>query len=1030
MTMKEKAALLESEDKYRSIFEAAQDAIIILKHQTGQILDVNRSACELYGYSREELLELCNIDLSAEPERTVSGLEAGETRIPIRYHRKKNGTVFPVEISVSYYSHKGRRVSTSVIRDISDRKRAEDALRESERRYRTMVETQVEAVCRWLPDTTLTYVNQVYCRFYGKKSEELLGRKWLSLTPEKFRTPLQEYCRLLASNPKVHAYEHKMVGSDGNLYWRHWIECPIFDDDGNLVEFQSVGRDITDIKRTEQALRESELRFRQLVENVREVFWIEEVSTERFIYISPNYEALWCKSRESLYHDSASILDSVHAEDRERVKRAIETRRQTFEYDIEYRIMQPDGCVRWVRSRSLPVRDEGGKVYRFAGIAEDVTEYKSAVETIEKSEEALRSIVNSVYDAIIVHDFHGKILDVNDKMIEMFGVSREEAKEHSFFQDYNGKPDSVEELRDIFENVSRGTNAFFEWTARRPGDGSVFHVEIFLRKLFLHEKDVILASLRDISARKRYEEERIRLIMAIEQADEGIVVSDANGLIQYANPAFEKMSGFSLPELRENRINILEAGNPGENRGGSPKDAMWDTLRSKKVWSGKLAKEKKNGRYYEVETTVSPVVDKEGNIISYVLVERDITYESDLERQLRHSQKQEAIGTLAGGIAHDLNNNLLPIIINTEFVLGKLPEESPLREHLDDALQSARKARDLVKQIQEFSRQSEHRQIPLQISPLIKETIKILKATLPKTIDLRTDLRTSCDTVMADPTQLHRVILNLCTNAAHAIGVSSGVLEVKLREAFLTSPRGPHASHLSPGRYLVLSVKDTGCGIAEENLDRVFEPFFTTKRTGEGTGMGLAVVHGVVTAHGGTVQASSIPGRGSLFEVYLPLMEGAPEEEKKRQEGEWAGEGRILLVEDEEGVLRSMQKALERAGYEVVVGRSGSDALRVFEKNPNFFDLCITDQSMPQMSGMELAVELLKLRNNLPVILCTGYAAEDMLEKMKEAGIADLLTKPCNHQDLLEFVHKVLEKSCGGADRTAGTQRMPRQDED
>ncbi|QTA90383.1 response regulator [Desulfonema magnum] len=384
----------------------------------------------------------------------------------------------------------------------------------------------------------------------------------------------------------------------------------------------------------------------------------------------------------------------------------------------------------------------------------------------------------------------------------------------------------------------------------------------------------------------------------------------------------------------------------------------------------------------------------------------------EANKQLRQAQKMEAIGTLAGGIAHDFNNTLGAIIGYAQLTIYKLPGDSPFRHYLDQILNASYRAKDLVYQILMFSRRTEQEKKPVRISSVIKEDLKMLRAVIPSTIDIREHIESDTGTVEADPTQIHQVLMNLCTNAAHAMEEKGGVLEICLANTQLNDHETVQHPDLTPGKYLKLSVKDTGYGILPDMTERVFDPYFTTKEQGEGTGLGLAVVHGIVKSHEGAVTVTSNPGKGTVFDVYFPRAEEAEEISKPRSDDRLSRGNESILFVDDDNVLAYMgKKALEHLGYQVESRTNSVDSLNFFRKNPHRFDIVITDLTMPNMTGEKLAGEIMKIRPDIPVILCTGYSEHITKEKAETIGIRKLLIKPLELNDLARTIRDVLEDS-------------------
>ncbi len=379
-----------------------------------------------------------------------------------------------------------------------------------------------------------------------------------------------------------------------------------------------------------------------------------------------------------------------------------------------------------------------------------------------------------------------------------------------------------------------------------------------------------------------------------------------------------------------------------------------------------------------------------------------------LEKQLRQTQKLEAIGTLAGGIAHDFNNILGAIMGYTQLATIDLPTHSEPAQHLQEVLAACFRAKDLVQQILTFSRQTEHENQPIHLAPVINEALKLLRASLPSTIELRQDISQADMRITSNPTQIHQVIMNLCTNAAHAMRVDGGVMSVCAEPALIDAAFATRHPSLRPGPYVRLRIRDTGHGIAQEGLERLFEPFYTTKEAGEGTGMGLAVVHGIVAGHSGIIDVESTVGEGTTFTIYFPRTTEITEEESISEAPLLQGQGRILFVDDEQVLVRLGCAMLKRLGYETVAHTRSFDALHAFRASPQDYDLVITDQTMPQMTGITLSRELRRIRPDIPIILCTGLGHDINEDAARRLGINGFLMKPLTMQDVSTTVQYVL----------------------
>ncbi len=387
----------------------------------------------------------------------------------------------------------------------------------------------------------------------------------------------------------------------------------------------------------------------------------------------------------------------------------------------------------------------------------------------------------------------------------------------------------------------------------------------------------------------------------------------------------------------------------------------------------------------------------------------DVTERKRLEGQLQQAQKMEAIGTLAGGIAHDFNNILFPIIGYTEMTLDRLDSESRERKYMEEVLKGAHRARDLVAQILTFSRQGDREVKPLRTQLVVKEAMKLLRSTMPSTIEIRERIDKNSRPVLADPTQVHQIVMNLCTNAYHSMRETGGLLEVGLKEVAFDDENIPGGSRLGPGPYILLTVSDTGGGMDAATLQQIFDPYFTTKGKSEGTGLGLSVVHGIVNTYGGDIQVFSHPGEGTTFHVYLPAIDGVPAEDTPTDEMPAGGTERILVVDDEAVLLKMLDRMLSSLGYDVTCKQDSREALQSFIDAPSDVDLVITDMTMPELTGIQLARELLHVRPDLPVILCTGFSALISEESAAAIGIKKLVMKPVVRRDMAEAIRGVLD---------------------
>jgi PAS domain S-box-containing protein len=518
----------------------------------------------------------------------------------------------------------------------------------------------------------------------------------------------------------------------------------------------------------------------------------------------------------------------------------------------------------------------------------------------------------------------------------------------------------------------------------------------------------IFAAARDVSALKKAEralresEERYRI--AIESASDGIAFVKDDYHV-FVNRRFAEIFGYDDPnEITGHPLSLTV--HPDDLHMVSELNRLrqeGESLASRYEFRGI----KKDGtiRIIEVSAAKSNYL---GESVSLAYL-RDITEYKNLEEQLRHSQKMEAMGVLAGGIAHDFNNILAAIIGFAEMVEEDIPQGKPKVQHVQRVINAASRGKELVQQILAFSRKTERARHPVSLSSIAEETSQLLRASIPTTIDIILNITATSDTILATPVEVQQILMNLATNAAFSMQEKGGVLRLSIKDIRI-DPHSPFLeAEMIPGEYLQLEVGDTGLGMTHEVMERIFEPFFTTREVGKGTGMGLAVVYGIVKSLHGSIKVESEPGVGSTFSIYIPKIQDNAQTERFVSELSLRGKERVLFVDDEEFLVEWAKALLERLGYEVVALNDSTKAIEAFSTEPDVFDLVITDQTMPGITGLQLAREIRKIRPEIPIIICTGHSDAVTVDKLEEIGVRELLMKPLTRKELAESIHRVLD---------------------
>jgi len=418
-----------------------------------------------------------------------------------------------------------------------------------------------------------------------------------------------------------------------------------------------------------------------------------------------------------------------------------------------------------------------------------------------------------------------------------------------------------------------------------------------------------------------------------------------------------------------------------------------------------------------LETIKCPMYNYKGKLIGILGVGRDITErkkeeeeKAKLKTELQHAQKMESIGILAGGIAHDFNNIMAIILGNTELALEDVPKSNPAYSNLEEIKTASRRAKNIVRQLLSYSRVVEQEMQSIKIGPVIKDGLKFLRSTIPSTIDIEQNIQLTDETILADPTQINQILMNLCINASQAMEQTGGDLNVAVEKLVLDNNSARNYPGLKSGDHVRIIISDTGPGIDPEIIDQIFDPYFTTKEIGKGSGMGLAVVHGIVKSHSGAIAVESSPGKGTKFITLFPLTTKKPMVETKTGKDIPGGNETILFVDDEKSIVKMLQRMFERLGYKVQTATTPEEALERFRSNPDHFDLVITDMTMPKMTGVKLSEKLMDIRKDIPIIVCTGHSALVDEEKAKELGLAAYIIKPIDMQETAQIIRKILDK--------------------
>ncbi|MBW6464297.1 MAG: PAS domain S-box protein, partial [Firmicutes bacterium] len=576
----------------------------------------------------------------------------------------------------------------------------------------------------------------------------------------------------------------------------------------------------------------------------------------------------------------------------------------------------------------------------------NITEHKRAEWALKESEEKFRIIFDCSKDGIILADIESKkIYTGNKTFCDMLQYTHDEIMQLCVADIH--PEENLPRLLDAYERGGRQESVLEGDIPVQRKDGSVFWTEITAIPVTISGKKYLLGNFRDVTDRRKANEAVTRLGLAVDQTAEAIVITDTKGTIQYVNPAFERSTGYS----REEAVGK----NPGVLRSGKHDEAfyrgLWDTLTRGDVWTGHFINQKKDGSLFEEDATISPLRDSSGKIVNYVASKRDVTEMVSLERQVRTAQKMEAVGTLAGGIAHDFNNALTGIVGFGELLRMRLAGDEQSLHDLDEILRCAERAATLTRQLLTFARRQVIDPVNMDLSALVADLMKLIGKVVGEHIEVKTSLNKNVPTIFADRGQIEQVVMNLCLNARDAMP-EAGRLLVETEDVYLEEEYVRQNPYMKTGRYALLTVSDTGVGMDEKTRERVFEPFFSTKGPDKGTGLGLAMVYGIVKQHGGFIHLYSEPGKGTAFKVYFPAVEAQPDAvpAKRGEEILRGGKETILLAEDEEAIRALAERILTGFGYTVLAARNGEEAVEIFRRHKEI-DLAVLDVVMPRKGG-------------------------------------------------------------------------------
>ncbi|HUU30032.1 MAG TPA: PAS domain S-box protein [archaeon] len=889
------------------------------------------------------------------------------------------------------------------------RKQAEEALQRERDLLDRIMETSPAGIIMVDCHGQITFANP--------RAEEVLGLSGKDITCRTYNDPkwrITDYegnpfpddklpFRLvMKTGLPVYDIRHAIEWPDGRRVLLSINATPMFDSSGALSGMVATVEDITSRVLMEEQLKESEKKYRELYDNAP-VGYHELDTKGNIVRVNQTDAELLGYSKEEMI--GRPIKEFIALEDREKsvkgLKLKIKSRKKIEPF--ERKMVCKDGRVIECLIAENLIIDDQGRVTGLRTTVRDITERKRAEEKLKISEDKYKTLVENIPQKIFLKDSASVYVSCNQNYALDLKIKAEEIAGKTDF-DFHPK-ELAEKYRADDKRVIE-TNKTEEIEEKYIQNG----IEFWVQTIKVPVKDEkgkpvgIMGIFWDITARKKAEEARVLLETAIGQSAEMIVITDSAGTIEYVNPAFEKITGYTQAEALGQTPRLLKSG----QQDAAFYQELWETIKNGQVWKGHFVNRKKDGTLYHEKATISPVFDAQGKIVNYAAAKRDITQELDMENQLRHAQKMESLGLLAGGVAHDFNNILTTIMGYSSMIkrVEEIPEK--YRKRIEEVEKASQRGAEITRQLLTFSRKQPPKFETVNLNDIVSQSLRFLKRTLGANIMIESSLSESLGLVKADNTQIQQILMNLALNSRDAMPEGG---KIRIETSNIEIDKKYLNSHLyaKPGPHVLLSFTDTGAGMDKATISRIFEPFFTTKPVGQGTGLGLSIIYGIVKNHYGFINVYSEVGKGTIFKVYFPRTE---EKEKAKAGAEPAvkgGKETVLVVDDEEMIVNLVSGILEDYGYKCLTARDGLEGLNIYREKGENIDLVLLDIVMPRMSGPELFREIIRINPRARIVMSSGFSVQNEKDLLA-AGVKAFVPKPYQEKVLARTIREVLDK--------------------
>ncbi|MFA5834118.1 MAG: PAS domain S-box protein [Bacteroidota bacterium] len=1000
--------LVENELKLKNIIENSTN--VFYMHDVDHTLHfLSPQITQLLGYNVEEALISWREFTTDNPVNengyrlTVRAIETGVAQPPYELElHHKNGTKVWVEVREAPLVHEGKTVSiVGSLNDITERKRAEEILKESEKKFRSVVEDAVENIFTIDIKGHFTYANPITLQSTGYSFEELRHLRYSDLVEPKYKNAIQRiYLRQYQLRKEFVTTEFPFRTKTGDIKWFNQNTRLIIEN-GTVKGFFSIARDVTERRIAEEKLRESEERLRLSIQAANQGLFDLNIQTGEMI-VNPEYAIMLGYDPATFVETNSLWIDRLHPDDKERTRQAYINYISgvSNEYRIEFRQKTKSGAWKWILSLGRIIEyTTNGKPLRMLGAHTDIDDIKRAEEMQVLQTTALESAAN----AIVITDLDGQIVWANNSFTRITGYSVEEA--------IGGKPSllkSGKQTQQFYEKLWNTIKSGEVWRGNivnKRKDGSFYDDEMTITPV-RNASNVIthfVAVKQDVTDRNIAVQRMKEQAMLLDEAHEAIIVRDMDYRVMYWNKGAERLFGWLATDAigKDFRSLVYLEKNDFSKE--------MEQLYKEGNFSGEFKLRTKQLQTIVVDIRFNVINDEEGNPKSILSMSNDITDKKKIEAQLLRTQRMGSLGTLAGGIAHDLNNVLAPILLAVEFLKRTYVNDSS-QKILESVESSTRRGSEIVKQILTFARGVETQKILIQPRHLIKEIIGIFKQTFPRSIKISSDIPTNTWTIMGDPTHFHQLVMNLGVNARDAMP-DGGSLSITASNEVIDEQYVRMNIDAVVGRYVQFSIKDTGIGMAPQIIDHIFEPFFTTKEIGKGTGLGLSTVYTIVKSHGGFIKVQSEVGKGTTFNVFLPAtVSNAVVAGTKALQQDYFGKGELILVVDDEASIRDVTKyTLELYNYVVITAADGAEGVARFAELHDKVALVLTDMMMPVMDGNHLITALRRMNPDIKIIASSGLIDKPKSVEGDKNAVNGFIDKPYTAEKLMTMVSSVIK---------------------